>query len=355
MKTYDLSLIDQRFPQILEAIGWTPTHDTHDHIKGPCPIHNGTDSNFHLDLKDGGRWVSICRSQCGGSGWSATRFIAELEGIPHSEAIEKAAQLCQVAPTGKTPTTLTLHQREERAARIARQQSEIRKKLKQEDLTKTVRARRDRDLQPYLSQDWKADLWHDSPTILPPSTEEQARLLIAQLFQGNDTLWLGSEMDSGQPRHASNFRLRDEWLSEQTLPPRIAAGTFQPGCISRSAYNLSTTPYIVVESDDLIGEKPISDTQRAENKRKTAALFGFMADRFKLTLRAVIDTGNRSLHGWFDRPSPPAVSALIDLADALAIDAPVITQAHRPLRLPGCLHTTTGKPATLYYLNPISL
>ncbi|MDA7881446.1 CHC2 zinc finger domain-containing protein [Akkermansiaceae bacterium] len=54
-------------------------------------------------------------------------------------------------------------------------------------------------------------------------------------------------------------------------------------------------------------------------------------------------------------PDYLAVSALIDLADALAIDAPVITQAHRPLRLPGCLHTTTGKPATLYYLNPISL
>jgi hypothetical protein len=42
----------------------------------------------------------------------------------------------------------------------------------------------------------------------------------------------------------------------------------------------------------------------------------------------------------------------VGLAEALAIDAPVITQAYRPLRLPGCLHAATGQPSRLYYLNP---
>ncbi len=354
MRTYDLPEIDRRFPQILEAIGWTPTHTSHSHLRGPCPIHNGTDANFHLDLKDNGKWVSICRSQCGGTGWSATRFIAALNGIPHCEAIERAAELCQVSSTEEKPIPLTQKQRGERAARIAKRQSELSNKLLRKEVTEAIRARREKDLQPYFSENWRADLWHDSPTILPPSADEQARLLIGQLYQSDHTLWLGREMDSGQPRHAFNFRLRDDWVKSEKLPPRIAVGTFQPGSFSRSSSNLSTTPYIVVESDDLIGEKPRTTAQRAENKRLSAALIAFMADQFKLTLRAVIDTGNRSLHGWFDRPSSAAVDALLNLADALAIDAPVITQAHRPLRLPGCIHASTGNPAELCYLNPIS-
>ena len=354
MNNYDLAEIDRRFPQVLEAIGWNPTRTSHSHLEGPCPIHHGTDANFHLDLRDGGKWVSICHSQCGGTGWSATRFIAALNGLSHSEAIVKAAELCEVPSSGETPKSLTHHQREERAARIARRQTDLLAEQHREHLTKAVLAKRDADLEPYLSQDWKADLWHDSPMIPPHDTDEQAKLMLRSLFAPDSILWLGDQFDSGSPHHAANFRTRDEWTTLQTLPPRIAAGTFQEGSISRNAASLAITPFIVIESDELIGEKPRTDSQRAENKQKCAALFAFLTDRFKLTLRAVIDTGNRSLHGWFDRPSPAAVTALVSLAEALAIDAPVITQAYRPLRLPGCLHAATGQPSHLCYLNPTS-
>ena len=87
-----------------------------------------------------------------------------------------------------------------------------------------------------------------------------------------------------------------------------------------------------------------------------AALFSFLRNEFHLSLRAVIDTGGKSLHGWFDHPTPRATAGLTRLAEGLAIDTNVLANAAAfPLRLPGCLHTTTGQRARLLYLKPISM
>lgn len=352
MKLYDLAEIDRRFPLILEAIGWSATRIRPDHQVGPCPIHHGTDANFHLDRKADGRWVTICRSQCREAGWTATRFVEAYFGLPHREAIVKAAELCQVTPSGETPTEYWPELRRRRAERAARQRTELREKRQQEYLTRAIRPSIEQILAPYRLSEWQNQLRIDSPMEFPSDPGEQARFMARCLFEPDDILWLGRQYDSGKPQHARQFRRRDEWVSLRTLPPRIAAGTFQKGSISRNCKNLVRTPFIVIESDDLIGEKPRTEIQRAANKRESAALFSFLADRFKLNLRAVIDTGNRSLHGWFDRPSPAAVKALLNLADGFAIDSPVITQAHRPLRLPGSVHEKTGQTARLCFLNP---
>lgn len=80
-----------------------------------------------------------------------------------------------------------------------------------------------------------------------------------------------------------------------------------------------------------------------------------MRFRLKMNLRAVIDTGGKSLHGWFDRPSPEGIDALKTLLHGLAIDAAVFDRcSSNPLRAPGCQHEGTGKIAQLLYLKPIS-
>ena len=344
---YDLEAIDRSFPAILSAIGWKPTRSNGKRISGACPIHNGKDSNFHLDLQPGGKWLAICRSQCGGTGWNATRFLADYLGLSHPEAITKAAELAGISPEDETPGKPTRRKTTPPTMPFTGKDAGM-----LERISASIASKRDAYLSPYISPAWHADFWHSSEIILPPSHQEQAELFTRHLFAPEDTLWLGDEYDSGQPHHAANFRLRDEWLAEIELPPRIAAGTFLPGSVSRSAGSLFTTPFIVIESDDLIGKKPTTDPEREENRKQCSALIRFMENRFKLTLRAVIDTAGKSLHGYFDRPSPAALEALEEIAEALAIDSQVITRAANPLRLPGCIHSTTGQPARLCYLNP---
>ena len=345
---YDLELIDRNFPTILSAIGWKPTRSNGKRITGACPIHSGKDANFHLDLQAGGTWIAICRSQCGGAGWNATRFVADYLNLPHAEAIAKAAEMAGISPEEGTPANPSPGGK----ARPYAYLDAAREKIEKDRISAAIASKRNTFLSPYISPEWHANLWHSSEIILPPCHREQAGLFIRHLFAPEDTLWMGDEYDSGKHHHTANFRLREEWITETELPPRIAAGTFLPGSISRSGESLATTPFIVIESDDLIGRKPTTDAEREENRMQCAALLTFMQDRFKLTLRAVIDTGGKSLHGYFDRPSPAALEALEEIAEALAIDAQVITRAHNPLRLPGCIHSTTGQSARLCYLNP---
>jgi len=220
-----------------------------------------------------------------------------------------------------------------------------------DEITEALAHRRESILEPYLSESWRADFWHDSPVILDFPVAGDAHLMVRGLYRPEDVLWIGGQFDSGKPQHEANFRTTTEWIELETLPPRIASGTFKQGSISRSDSNLISSPFIVIESDDLIGHKPDDDVEREWNKRLCAALILLCRDRLKLSLRAVIDTGGKSLHGWFDRPSPDAVEALMSIAQGLAIDDAVVTRASNPLRLPGCIHQKTSKPARLLYLN----
>lgn len=352
MKTfpsYDFNLIDRRFPEILSALGWIPTRTTSKRMSGPCPIHHGNDPNFHLDLGPDGRWIAICRSQCGGTGWTATRFVSEFLSIPHAEAIPKAAELAGISPTNEA---LAPSPRRKCIDHVAILRAQEEKEAEAERITKAIAARRPELLAPHLSTDWRYDLWEASTIRIPHEHDEQAHLFARHLFHPEEILWMGEEYDSAQPRHAAHFRTREEWMKESHLPPRIASGVFLPGSYSRSSENVTAAPFIIIESDDLIGTKPETQEERDENRKQCAALIGFMRSCFLLTLRAVIDTGGKSLHAWFDCPPPDELEAVVDIAKGLAIDPEVITRAHGPLRLPGCVHSATGQSAKLIYLNP---
>lgn len=167
---------------------------------------------------------------------------------------------------------------------------------------------------------------------------------------------MGGVYDTGKPQHAANFRTRDQWLELETLPPRIAGGTFQPEAFSRSLDSVSSSPYIILESDDLIGLKPTTPEEREANKALSFALIGYAVHVLGLTLRAAIDTGGKSLHAWFDRPPANELAALEQLADGLRIDSGLLTTCQAaPLRMPHCMHDKTNTRAQLIFLNPITL
>ena len=203
-------------------------------------------------------------------------------------------------------------------------------------------------LRPYLKDDWYLEFLDQSP-IRFHDEETLRHEFLLRLFYSDDILWLGKDRyQSGQPHHAANFRTRDEWLKDKDLPPLVAAGVFREGSISRGKDAVELSPYIVIECDE-IGDTP------AKNKKLSAALIRYAQKALGLILRAVIDTGNKSLHAWFDRPSQTDFEALLKHADHFMIDPGLLEQCqHSPLRLPGAIHEKSNKPATLIYLNPIT-
>ena len=223
----------------------------------------------------------------------------------------------------------------------------------QEKLTTRIQEILERKLAPYLTNDWQADLWHSSP-IRFDHPEALPHDFIRSLFKPDDILWMGETYDTGSPQHAANFKTCRNWLKLDTLPPRIAAGTFQQGGISRSKDSVKTSPFILLESDDLIGHKPSTPEERQQNKSLSSALIGYAQDKLGLTLRAVIDTGNKSLHAWYDRPPEAAMNAIRKMAAGLHIDQAILERCQSsPLRMPHCIHEKTNTPARLLYLNPI--
>ena len=212
-----------------------------------------------------------------------------------------------------------------------------------------------RRLKPYLEDDWYLEFLDQSPIRFHDENSLRHEFLL-RLFYSDDILWMGHDRrESGKPKHAANFRTRDEWLKDKNLPPLVAAGVFLEDSINRRGDRVELSPYIVIECDEIIGHKPTTQAEKAENKKLSAALIRYAQKALGLILRAVIDTGNKSLHAWFDRPSQANFEALLNHADHLMIDRGLLKECpHSPLRLPGCIHDKSNKPATLIYLNPIN-
>jgi hypothetical protein len=348
--SYDLDLIKTMLPEYLERVGVVITKRTASHIECLCPLHQDSDPSFKANLVDG-VWLWKCWP-CD-TGGTVIDLHADKNGISRRghDAIKGTAEVLGISDNGESPPPMTAGQRRSIAAANAKRDAERIEKEVTAEITEALKGKRMQILAPYLSDSWRADFWDESPVILDTPESDDSNLFIRALFDPEDVLWLGDQFDSGQPKHEANFRSAADWLKLKSLPPRIASGIFKPGIISRSDANLTSSPFIVIESDDLIGHKPTDDLEREDNKRLCAALITLCRDRLKLTLCAVIDTGGKSLHGWFDRPSEDALETLMSISQGLAIDTAVITRASNPLRLPGCLHQSTGRPARLLYLN----
>ncbi|MGB2402016.1 MAG: hypothetical protein ACPIA7_01255 [Akkermansiaceae bacterium] len=233
----------------------------------------------------------------------------------------------------------------------ARQCKQLLNKVKEKQIMRKI----PQFLSPYIIDDWLLDFLDRSP-IRFRDRESLRHEFLLRLFYMDDIIWMGSDKkQSGKPHHAKHFRTVRDWLKLKTLPPLMASGVFHEGSISRCKASVNISPYIVIECDEIIGREPKTEAEKAENKKLSSALIAYAQDRLGLILRAVIDTGNKSLHAWFDRPSQADFEALSNKAEALCIDKGVLDNcSHSPLRLSGCLHNKSNKEALLIYLNPIT-
>jgi hypothetical protein len=111
------------------------------------------------------------------------------------------------------------------------------------------------------------------------------------VFRKVDHIWIGNERDSGQPKFSAHFRTLEEW--SKAPPPRIwpfiCGAAFIPGSFSRSAANIKALRTFILESDALSGAD-------------TYAVARWVEENFTLPLLAMVHSGNKSLHCYFEHP-----------------------------------------------------
>jgi hypothetical protein len=165
------------------------------------------------------------------------------------------------------------------------------------------------------------------------------------LHKADSVLWIGNKYDSAEAaapdwkinRAARHFRLVSEWLKEKCAPGNLTCpSTFKAGSFSRSNQNVISRPFLVVESDTL-------------KRSATLSLIKWL--RQFLRLRAVVCTGGKSLHSWFDFPPEPVLAELTIILPILGAD-PALFKPSQPCRLPGAFRPETGRHQSLIWFDP---
>jgi hypothetical protein len=157
-----------------------------------------------------------------------------------------------------------------------------------------------------------------------------------QLFKADDVVWIGDVQSSGRPENMANFRPVGEWLKQSECPGSFTCGsTFKNNSYSRSNENVLNRRFLVIESDTL---------QRLE------MLAVIQWCRLFMRLKAVVDTGGKSLHGWFEYPSEAALEQLKIILPQLGCDR-ALFKASQPCRLPGAWREEKGNWQKLLWLD----
>jgi hypothetical protein len=172
-----------------------------------------------------------------------------------------------------------------------------------------------------------------------PYSPDDSWEIFLGLWKPHDVIWIGDVWDTGE-KGIGHFKTADDW---RTPPPNryskrfTTASTFKPGTINRTLGNVSLTPYVVVEFDSL-------DNDPESNKLKGAALLNYLRPAFDLCL--VIDSGNKSVHGWFSNDARMTQEAKFFLRQ-LGADMQTMRPS-QPVRLAGAVRENGKIQSVLY-------
>ena len=197
------------------------------------------------------------------------------------------------------------------------------------------------DLLSRIKRDYPAhavDLWESSPVKCDESLDDAKAFL--RLFPADAVLWIADDVrKTGRPEHTLFFRTRAEWEAETFTAPgtRIAPSAFRQGTVSRKAANVVRHLFTVVESDTLA-------------KDDFCAVLRWLREACGWKLAAVVDSGGKSLHAWFQRPDDRDMATLAEHAAALGLDAK-FSEPSQPWRLPGVKRDGSDTPQQLVYLD----
>ena len=174
---------------------------------------------------------------------------------------------------------------------------------------------------------------------LPRYSREESWNRFLKLWAPNEILWIGDVWDTGE-KGIGHFRTVDEWraVNVNFYANRFTTGsTFKPAKSDRIQANVLTTPYVIIEFDSLA-------TDPEENKRRGAALLNYLRSAFDLKM--MVDSGNKSVRGWFAndaRMTDPAKFFLRQLGADMQTMRP-----SQPVRLPGAVRDNGTIQSVLY-------
>ena len=135
----------------------------------------------------------------------------------------------------------------------------------------------------------------------------------------------------------------------------ISPATWMPSIFNRSATNVQSAPFTVLEFDELDGRKPETPDEKKALVHHALAVTRWLREEQGADLAAIVHSGNKSLHAWIDTPDAEALQSLRDVSEALGIDRSLISSPEHPARLPGMLHEKSKKRSrTLWLAEPIS-
>jgi hypothetical protein len=189
---------------------------------------------------------------------------------------------------------------------------------------------------------WTADdAYNESPLHLryeKETREWQDTVLQLMLFKPDDIVWVGNRSSSGRMSKRHNFRSAKDWIKDindrrERCPAKSSSigdfwvltcpSTFKGNIFHRTKENVLARRFLVIESDTL-------------SQDESANLYKWLSSFLKL--RAIVFSGNKSLHAWFDYPeSHQIVDQLIQYENLLKIDPALIKNAAQPCRLAGAI------------------
>lgn len=158
-----------------------------------------------------------------------------------------------------------------------------------------------------------------------PVSDEWHQFL--NIWKEGDTMWCGEPTHSGQFAHSDHFRTMGFWKGHNVTPHHYVCGSaFRSGSYSRTKDSLAARRFLIVECDTL-HENPVT------NKDLSGAVLNYTRQQ-GWTLRAIIDSGNKSIHGWFDYPGEEQERWATIVLPALGVDTATL-RSTQPVRAPG--------------------
>ena len=196
------------------------------------------------------------------------------------------------------------------------------------------------------------DVQKDSPQPVDIDTIKSCpRHFLDSLFQRTDRIWTGEVHESGCIGYTDRWRSCEEWLiSRARIGPMVTPAVWQHGCHSRSSANVLRPAFTVLDFDGFDGIQPDSPEQLKIHIRHSLAIVRWLREKQKWPLAALIYTGSKSIHAWFDALPQECLESARITSEQLGVDSGLIGRPEHPCRLPGQIHIKTNKPSRTLWL-----
>lgn len=326
---------------INEAICFAPSNES-TQVSGPVPLPTSkTPSAIVEGILGEVDWMTLTEGYCDCPGRSRHSnksghrdCAVYLDHIPTLYCVHQSCSTV-IETTNKKLRAAILNGEPAETRRLS---SEDKARLKLRDDQQRIRLRAACSLPQLLNEfAWPyTQIINDSPTPITGNEPEHWKMLL-QKFKLDDVIWIGNTYSSGEPKYEACFRTAKEWLTFSTPPgPFTCPATFKNTSYARSNDNLVERRFLVVESDTL-------------TRNEVGAVFRWLKLGCEMELVAIVDTGGKSLHGWF-KFDADVFDDLKLVLPAIQCDPKLFT-ASQPVRLPSVLRDgIAGKYQKLVYL-----